>query len=351
MINVLIVLFVVVFVAQVVRIFEISNIITKTKNEVSDRSNHINGILLLLSGIGLLVFFFWQRAEWMDQTLQISASEHGPLIDNLWDTTMGLIIVVFLILTPLLFGVAFIYRGKENNQASYITHNNKLEFFWTAIPAVVLMALISYGLVVWGKIVNQDISDAMVVEVYAKQFNWTARYAGDDNQLGRADVRFVGGKNELGVISQSTKDSQIENLDKKLEKKKKTLMTYFITTPMDKLMAAEDDIITKELHLPVGKKVLFKFRSQDVIHSAYLPHFRVQMNCVPGTTTQFAFTPTITSADMKKELNNDSFEYVMLCNKICGAAHYNMQMKVIVETEEEYNAWLETQNQTKISNL
>ena len=309
--------------------------------------------------------------------LQISASEHGPLIDNLWDTTMGLIIVVFLILTPLLFGVAFIYRGKENNQASYITHNNKLEFFWTAIPAVVLMALISYGLVVWGKIVNQDISDAMVVEVYAKQFNWTARYAGDDNQLGRADVRFVGGKNELGVISQSTKDSQIENLDKKiqkltndikksenpaekkliskrlekLEKKKKTLMTYFITTPMDKLMAAEDDIITKELHLPVGKKVLFKFRSQDVIHSAYLPHFRVQMNCVPGTTTQFAFTPTITSADMKKELNNDSFEYVMLCNKICGAAHYNMQMKVIVETEEEYNAWLETQNQTKISNL
>tara|TARA_B100000902_G_C27258399_1_gene889259 strand:+ start:325 stop:1458 length:1134 start_codon:yes stop_codon:yes gene_type:complete len=377
MIKVLIVLVSVVFVAQVVRIFEISNLIIKTKNEVSDKSNHINGILLLLSGIGLLVFFFWQRAEWMDQTLQISASEHGPLIDNLWDTTMGLIIVVFLILTPLLFGVAFVYRGKENQQASYITHNNKLEFFWTAIPAVVLMVLISYGLSVWGKIVNQDISDAMVVEIYAKQFNWTARYAGADNQLGRADVRFVGGKNELGVIAQTTKNNQVENLDKKienlnsdlinstnpaekkiiskrlekLEKKKKTLMTYFITTPMDKLMSAEDDIVTKELHLPVGKKVLFKFRSQDVIHSAYLPHFRVQMNCVPGTTTQFAFTPTITTEDMKKELDNDTFEYVILCNKICGAAHYNMQMKVIVETEEEYNAWLETQDQTKISNL
>ena len=377
MIKVLIVLVAIVFVAQVIRIFEISNLITKTKNEVSDRSNHVNGVLLLLSGIGLLAFFFWQRAEWMDETLQVAASEHGPIIDNLWDTTMGLIIVVFLILTPMLFGIAFFYRGKEDKKASYITHNNKLEFFWTAIPAVVLMVLISYGLVVWGKIVNQDISNAMVIEIYAKQFSWTARYAGDDNKLGRADVRFVGGKNELGVISQTTKGNQVSaietkilnlNLDlknsenpaekklitkkiDKLEKKKKTLMTYFITTPMDKLLSAEDDIVTKELHLPVGKKVLFKFRSQDVIHSAYLPHFRVQMNCVPGTTTQFAFTPTITTVDMKQELNDESFEYVMLCNKICGNAHYNMQMKVIVETEEEYNTWMETQNNTKISNL
>ena len=377
MIKVLVVLITIVFVAQIVRIFELSNLITKTKNEVTDQSNHINGILLLIAGIGLIVFFFWQRAEWMDQTLQLAASEHGPIIDNLWDVTMGLIIVVFLILTPLLFGAAFFYRGKKENTASYITHNNKLEFFWTAIPAVVLMLLIAYGLRVWGQIVNQDVSDAMVIEVYAKQFNWTARYAGDDNTLGRADVRFVGGKNELGVISNHTKEQQIANIDQKisnlenelsfsvnpaqqkiilgriekLNNKKKTLMTYFVTTSQEALQAAEDDIVTKELHLPVGKKVLFKFRSQDVIHSAYLPHFRVQMNCVPGTTTQFAFTPTITTVDMKKELNDDSFEYVMLCNKICGAAHYNMQMKVVIETQEEYDAWMESQSINQIGNL
>ena len=128
-------------------------------------------------------------------------------------------------------------------------------------------------------------------------------------------------------------------------------MTYYITTSEDQLLAANDDFVVKELHLPVGKKVLFKFRSQDVIHSAYLPHFRVQMNCVPGTTTQFAFTPTITSENMKKEVENDLFEYVLLCNKICGNAHYNMQMKVIVETEEEFNAWLKEQSVNKIANL
>ena len=149
-------------------------------------------------------------------------------------------------------------------------------------------------------------------------------------------------ENELGVISESTKNSQISSIDEKisklaneiknstnpaekklksqriekLNKKRKTLMTYYITTSEDQLLAANDDFVVKELHLPVGKKVLFKFRSQDVIHSAYLPHFRVQMNCVPGTTTQFAFTPTITSESMEKEVENDLFEYVLLCNKI-----------------------------------
>lgn len=375
MIKVLIFLVTIVFIAQVVRIFEIGNIVSKTKNEISDKSNHINGIFLLIAGIGLIVFFLWQRAEWMDQTLPIAASEHGPIIDTLWDTTMGLIIIVFFLLTPMLFGIAFLFRGKEGKKASYITHNNRLEFFWTAIPAVVLLVLISYGLNVWGKIVNQDTSDAIVIEIYAKQFGWSARYAGEDNQLGRADVRFVGGKNELGVISESTKNTQIETLEKKigklqreiknsinpaeiklkskrietLIKKKKTLTTYFLTTSEEKLSAADDDIVTKELHLPVGKKVLFKFRSQDVIHSAYLPHFRVQMNCVPGTTTQFAFTPTITTEEMKKEVENELFEYVLLCNKICGNAHYNMQMKVVVETENEYETWLNTQK--KIVNL
>ena len=123
--KVLVLLVGVIFIAQVVRIFELSNLIKKTKNEITDYSNHINGVLLLISGVGLLIFFFWQRAEWMDQTLQGPASEHGLIIDRLWDTTMGLILVAFLALTPLLFTVAYWFRGKKKNKASYITHNNK----------------------------------------------------------------------------------------------------------------------------------------------------------------------------------------------------------------------------------
>ena len=114
---------------------------------------------------------------------------------------------------------------------------------------------------------------------------------------------------------------------------------------MDDINAADDKII-REVHLVVDKPVLLKFRSQDVIHSAYLPHFRVQMNCVPGLSTQFAFTPTQTTAEMKKQ-EGEGFEYVLLCNKICGSAHYNMQMKFIVETQEEYDAWISTQKTLK----
>jgi len=131
------------------------------------------------------------------------------------------------------------------------------------------------------------------------------------------------------------------------------------------------------LHLPVGRPVLFKMRSQDVLHSAYMPHFRAQMNCVPGMITQFGFTPTVTTAEMRqnpdmqekvKNINNIriekskksieeggevlepyEFDYLLLCNKICGKSHYNMQMKIVVDTEEDYQAWINEQKDFKSS--
>ncbi len=132
-----------------------------------------------------------------------------------------------------------------------------------------------------------------------------------------------------------------------------------------------DDVIVQELHLPVGREIIFKMRSQDVLHSAYMPHFRAQMNCVPGMITEFAFTPVITTDEMRQKpdmiakvkkinkirvekskalvangeeaLEPYTFDYLLLCNKICGASHYNMQMKIIVETPEEYEKWIAQQ--------
>jgi len=223
---------------------------------------------------------------------------------------------------------------------------------------------------------RSNIGDALVVEVYAKQFDWTVRYAGADNNLGAANVRFIGGLNTVGVIAESAYASQILGLDNniakaktqiseeqnankrvkiearlaKMEAKKSTFTALISTTPKDLLAAAEDDVIVKELHLPVNKTVHLKFRSQDIIHSAYLPHFRVQMNCVPGMNTDFVFKPTITTEEMRVETANEEFEYVLLCNKICGAAHYNMQLKVIVESEEDYNKWIAEQTDFFASN-
>jgi heme/copper-type cytochrome/quinol oxidase subunit 2 len=106
--------------------------------------------------------------------------------------------------------------------------------------------------------------------------------------------------------------------------------------------AAEDDIITQELHLVKDKLVTFNFRSRDIIHSAWLPHFRVQMNVVPGMPTRFTFMPTKSTREAKAE-NGEDFDYYLYCNKICGTSHYNMKMKVVIESQAEVNIWLKSQ--------
>jgi cytochrome c oxidase subunit 2 len=269
-----------------------------------------------------------------------AASEHGVDIDQLWLISMVLIFVVGIITQWLLHYFAFKYHGRKGQKAVFFADNDKLEFIWTIIPVIVLAGLIIYGLFTWSDIMNlEPDEDPMVVELYAYQFDWRARYSGGDNVLGEANVRLIEGANVLGVD---------------------------LTDPN-----SQDDVVVSELHLPVGQKVLFKMRSQDVLHSAYMPHFRAQMNCVPGMVTQFAFTPTMTTEEMR--LNDDmvakvqdinrirrekskelmakgeealepyEFDYLLLCNKICGNNHYNMQMKIVVESQEDYEAWLAEQ--------
>lgn len=317
---------------QAVRVFELSAAIKGGDDDVKvgDKDNNTQGVLLFVFLIVFFGAFAWMLYEYMPLTLPTSASVHGHDIDMLWDISMGVIILAFLLTQPLLFGFAYLYRGRKNRKATYMEHNNKLEIFWTGVPAVVLAGLILYGLSTWSNIMNPiNEEEPLVVELYAKQFGWQARYAGDDNTLGYANVRLIEGTNTLGVDA-----DDINSLD---------------------------DVITTELRLPKGKPVLFKFRSQDVIHSAYLPHFRVQMNCVPGTETQFQFVPSMTTAEMRREpeviekVKNINelraargedeweFDYVLLCNKICGSAHYNMQMKVVVEEPQDFEKWMKEQ--------
>jgi len=318
MINILIAIVVFLIIVTLVQILRVSELLSEINNtnvnEITDEDNDTQGKLYLGMLFLFLGFVVWQMISWDHLLLPGASSVHGEIIDGLMNFTMNVILVVFFILTPLLFFYAFKYRGKKTNTAYFYAHNNKLEIIWTVIPAIFLSGVIVYGLQTWNKAMNPDISQSKVIEVYSKQFDWTARYSGDDNQLGGANYKLVQGRNQLGV------DLTDEN--------------------------AEDDIVVREVHLIKDEPVLLKFRSQDVIHSAYLPYFRVQMNCVPGMTTQFAFTPTKTTAEMR-ETEGEDFDYILLCNKICGVAHYNMQMKFVVETKEEYEIWLAQQKTLK----
>jgi cytochrome c oxidase subunit II len=343
LLTILILLGITIAIWQMVKIFDLAQANKDNSQIANDKDNYVNGYLMLafLGFIYLITIISF--ALWGDLPLvSNSASEHGPEIDRLMIISMVVIFIVQTITQFLLHYFAFKYKGEKGRKALFYADNDKLEFIWTIIPVITLAGLIMYGLFTWNDIMNIDEEeDPIVVELYAQQFNWKARYAGEDNVLGKANVRLI-----------NLDNANILGLDE--------------SDPN-----AQDDIITTELHLPVGKPILFKMRSQDVLHSAYMPHFRAQMNCVPGMITQFAFTPTVTTEEMRlnpeiyekvrninkirnenskklqakgeEPLDRYEFDYLLLCNKICGKSHYNMQMKIIVETEEEYNAWLQEQ--------
>jgi len=377
-----------VIIFQVIRVVELSSKLSGQEDEITDQSNNINGWLSLLYGVGYMIFFYLQVKWWNKLTLQVPASEHGVPIDKLWDTTMGLILIVCLLLQPILFFFIWKFRGNTKRKAAFITHNNKLEIFWTAIPTIVLSVLIFFGLSVWADVTKKPNDDALVIELYARQFDWTARYAGVDNILGAAhvsaiheDIESPSANNPLGVITRSTMTKQIEAitntirkdsiklesehnivsknkiesiLDKNIERRQRYIANFVSADEKGLLEQGEDDILIPsgagKLVLPVDQEVVLKLRSQDVIHSAYMPHFRVQMNCVPGLSTQFAFTPTMTTKEYQDYLQDTTFTYILLCNKICGNSHYNMYMEVEVKSEEDYQIWLSDQTELKNKN-
>ncbi len=317
LVAIIAVLLIIVSAVQILKIAELWAINNgKVVYEVTEKQNKFQAIMMLVFLVGYFAFFAWQVWKWGPLMLPVSASEHGVVIDTLMDITLALIIPVFVITHILLFWFAFKYAYNPNRKAAFFSHSNKLELIWTIVPSLALTVLILFGLSSWNDImkpVNPE-EEHVLIEVQAQQFSWNARYAGKDGKLGRAGVEYIEGINAMGI------DATDKN-------------------------AEDDKVVRGEIHLPVGVPVQFVFRSIDVIHSAYMPHFRAQMNCVPGVKTQFKFTPTKTTKEMREITNNEEFNYVLLCNKICGAAHYNMQMDIIVESKEDYEKWLAEQKQ------
>ncbi len=311
--GLIVTILVIIAIARIVRILELTAYLSGENSErITEKNNNLQGTLnlvFLFVGMIFIVFTTWRYSRFI---LPVSASKHGVQIDNLMNVNYVLIFTVFFITQILLFVFAFKYRHNKNRRAEFIPENHKLEFVWTIIPTIVLGGMIVYGLTVWNRITNAvSNKDAQVIELYGKQFDWTARYAGKDNTLGKANFLKININNPLGV----------DSLDPN----------------------AKDDILVKELHLKINQPTLLSIRAQDVIHSVYMPHFRLQMNAVPGMTTQFYFVPSITTDEMRKNLNNDKFDYVLLCNKICGMAHYTMKMKVVVDDENQYAEWMNKQ--------
>ena len=468
---------------QLSKVYQLSiSLRGKREEDISEADNRLNGGAFLAfmavfyaSFIYLLVYYGSYGTP--------PATEHGVAVDQLMNFNMAIIFTVFFIVNTLLFWFAAKYYYRADRKARFFAHDNRLELVWTVIPSIVLAVIIAFGLRTWNQMTGEAADDALRVELYSKQFDWTARYPGNDGEFGLANYNLITPMNALGIVTadgiaealeeiegkiakveqeisyekghllaerealvaklagddhghgghghddhghdghddhghddhadhghddhadhdghadhgdhghddhadhdghdhadhghddgalKAVLEARIHEIDEMLASDKVTILTdeayeakedklYRLQRHRQRIQeirefdfdgnlsaweAGMDDRIVKgEFHLPVGQEVEFVFRSRDVIHSAYMPAFRAQMNTVPGVPTRFKMTPTITTDSMRTVLNDPEFDYVLLCNKVCGAAHFNMQMKVIVETEEQYAAWLAEQDE------
>ena len=295
-------------------IFRISNLVGIAKGSEEEsfaKSNRIHALLFVLFGVFGLGGFFWYSFTHFDSYTLPVASVHGSWTDSLFWITMGITVVAFTIISIVKFAFIYQYQYKEGRKATYFADNHYLELAWTIIPAIVLAVLIFTGLRAWNDITSPASADAEVIEIVAQQFAWTARYTGKDNVLGDVHYQKIDAVNEFGLVLSDNK-------------------TF-------------DDFKSLTLHIPKGKEVLLKIRAKDVLHSVFLPHFRVKMDAVPGMPTQFKFTATKTTQEMRDELSNPEFNYELACTEICGKGHFTMKMSVVVDTEEEYESWKKEQ--------
>lgn len=423
-------------IAQLAKVYELTAKLRKTREEdISFADNRLNANLFMIFMVvfyASTIFLYIRYGNY----LPVSASEHGEGVDSLMGFNIIIITVVFFIVNTMLFYFAAKYYYRKDRKAKFFPHDNRLEMVWTIIPSIVLAVIIIYGLRTWNDMTGEAAPDALRVEIYAKQFDWTARYTGEDSEFGLADYNLITPTNPLGIVTAQGVQESLEQIDASIDAleeelayekghlqkeidalqeqidehndhhgdhgghaegdhghddhgisvetleariaelkemqnspKASILSDVAYEAKEDKLYrlkrhkqrildvekfdyddglnawdAGKDDQVVKgELHLPIGREVEFVFRSRDVIHSAYMPHFRTQMNCVPGVPTRFKMTPTITTDSMRLVMDDPEFDFILLCNKVCGAAHFNMQMKVIVETPEQYEAWMKEQ--------
>ena len=449
LITLLVVIAGVIALAQLAKVGQLTSLIrNKREEEISAADTRLNGGLFVAFMVAFYASFIWLIIRYGDYNPP-AASAHGDAYDTLMNFNLYIIMAVFFVVNTVLFLFANKYRQVAGRKAKFFAHDNRLELIWTVIPSIVLAVIIIYGLRTWNEMTGDASEDALRVEVYSKQFDWTARYPGADGEFGLANYNLITPTNPLGIVTADGVagaleeiEGQIAALESELAHERGTLLAqieeveaelhasqdhdhdhdhdhghgdhgdhddhghddhhglsserkamlearlhdleHMLEGPdvvvlssaaaeakADKIhrlkrhrqrimevkpfdyeggvaaweAGADDKIMKGEFHLPVGREVEFVFRSRDVIHSAYMPHFRAQMNTVPGVPTRFKMTPTITTDSMRTLLDDPDFNYILLCNKVCGAAHFNMQMNVVVESEESYNAWIESQEE------
>jgi cytochrome c oxidase subunit 2 len=254
----------------------------------------ITALIVVLVAIGSVLFHLYSPWWWTE-----IASNWGFI-----DTT---IIITFwvtgVVYTAILLFVGYCiwrFRYSEDRKAEYEPENPRLEWWLTVLTSIGVAVMLAPGLIAWQQFITVP-EDADEFEVLGQQWQWNFRLPGKDGVLGKSDAQYVSSENPFGLDQNDPNSND------------------------DVLIQADD------LHLQIGKPVKVLLRSLDVLHDFYVPQFRGKMDMIPGMVTYFWFTPTRTG----------TFE--ILCAELCGVGHHVMRGNVVVNSEAEYQVWLQEQ--------
>ncbi|NIN71386.1 MAG: cytochrome c oxidase subunit II [Gemmatimonadetes bacterium] len=211
-----------------------------------------------------------------------AASSYAADLDRIFYVILAITGLIFVGVQVALVYFIIKYRGREGRRASYIEGSTKAEVIWTVIPAVIIVGIAVASQTVWSEIKdpNHFPTNALEVNVEARQFAWAFTYPGADGELG-----------------------------------------------------TEDDYIRyNQMHVPVNRPVVFNLTSADVVHSFFVPAFRIKQDAVPGLNLRAWFEAT------------EVGEYELACAELCGVAHGLMKGKIIVLAEDEFRSWAAEQS-------
>ena len=254
------------------------------------RSGGLQGLLFGLATVGLVaVSTYYFTKDWLPPL----ASDRGA-IDSAIGITLLVTGVVFIATNLLLAYFGWRFQDRPGARAEYWHDNPKLEWTWSLITAGILAVFLFSALALWAKVQSAAPADAMAIEVTGQQFAWNVRYPGPDGRLGRTDHAQASVENPLGRV-------------------------------MDDPAAADDVVLLNNIYLPLDRPVRISLRSMDVIHSFFLPHFRVKQDAMPGMTIETWFVP------------KQAGDFDLACAEHCGLGHYRMRGQAHVVPSADFD--------------
>ncbi|MHB1424462.1 MAG: cytochrome c oxidase subunit II [Gemmataceae bacterium] len=261
------------------------------------------GWSIFFGAVLLASFLLWAVAPFVGWWLPDNVSSYGPDVDYLYYVILAFTGFFFVLTEALLVYAMYRFAGRPGGRSDYIEGNHRLEMMWTIVPAAILIYIAVAQINTWERIKYQAKMPEpdLVMQVMARQWDWSMRYADTPHP---ANPRL-----------------------------------------WSEIPAIDDIYLPDELHCWKGANVRIFLKTQDVLHSLFLPQLRLKQDALPGKTIPMWFNATDFNAKFnektgKCELTDKSKEWEIACAELCGGGHYRMRGLLFVhETKEDYLKW------------